>query len=118
MSFDDAVGQELAKAGLRPAVDDELRDGVQVGARVDLLRDAGAEDREDRRGALAAEIALDEEPVLPAEDEGSQLALDAVVRELDAAVRRGTASSGSIGEGGSQAPGRAASSAGRRRTAR
>lgn len=61
-------GQELGVASTRPLLDDEPRHEVQVGARVDPLRDARTDDRQDRRRALAVEIPLDEEPILSAED--------------------------------------------------
>ena len=81
-----AVGQQLAQLRLRPAVHDELRDEMQVGARVDVVRDAGADDRQDRRGALAAEVEPGEEPVPPSEDQPSQLALASIVGQLDVAI--------------------------------
>jgi hypothetical protein len=55
---DDAIGQQLAQSFLRPPVDEELRDEVEVGTGVDLVGDAGAHGSQDVRGALAA----DEDP--------------------------------------------------------
>ena len=63
------------------------------------------DDREDVRGALAAEIEPGEEPVASTEDEPPELALAAIVRELDVAVfeeeqeSRATADAGSRGLG-------------------
>ena len=45
-------------------MDKQLRDAMQIGTWIDSLRDAGAKDGENRRGALAAEIACHKEPVL------------------------------------------------------
>ena len=80
------VWQQIAEAIVRKAVDDELRHDMQIGARVDPMGNAGAQDRENGGRTLATEIAVREEPVLPSEDEGSQLALEAVVRELDSPI--------------------------------
>jgi len=65
MEPSDPVGQELADPSAGKSVDDELRDDVQVGAWIDPMRDAGAEDGQDHGRPLAAEIAVREEPVFP-----------------------------------------------------
>src|SRR4051812_11705805 len=60
---------------------------MQVGARIDPVRDTGAEDGEDPGRPRAAEVAVGEEPVLPPEHERAELALEAVVRQLKPPVR-------------------------------
>src|SRR6202142_1873565 len=82
----DAVWQQLAQLGLRPAVDDERGHQVQVGTRVDTVGDAGRDDGEDGRGPLTAEVFPGEEPVAPPQNKLSQLAFDPIVRELDVAI--------------------------------
>src|SRR3984957_1902951 len=82
----DLIGKQLADARLWPAMDDQLCHHVQIGARVDPVRDAGADEGEDRGRALAAEVAVGEEPVLSSEDQRPQLALDPVVGQLDPTV--------------------------------
>jgi hypothetical protein len=79
----DAIGQQVAELRVGPSLEDELHDEVQIGARLDVVRDARGDDREDVRRALAADVAPREEPVLAAKDELSQLILAAIVRELD-----------------------------------
>ncbi len=79
-------GSSSRSSEFGPALDDELGDEVEVGARVDVVRDAGGDDGEDRGGALAADVEPGEEPVLATEDEPAQLALAAIVRQLDVAV--------------------------------
>ncbi len=64
MSREHAIGQEVAEIFLREAVHDELGHEVQIGARIDIVRDAGGDDAEDGRGALAADIAPREEQFL------------------------------------------------------
>jgi hypothetical protein len=54
VSDEQAVREELSEVGLRPSVHDGVNDLVQVGARVDVVGDAGGDDREDVRGALGA----------------------------------------------------------------
>jgi len=58
---------------------DELRDHMQVGARVDVVRDARRDDREDVRGPLTADVEPGEQPVPSAEDQSSELALAAIM---------------------------------------
>src|SRR3970040_999773 len=82
----DAIEQQGAESRVRPSFEDELHDEVQIGAWLDVVRDARRDDREDVRGALAADISPREEPILSSEDELSQLAFASVVRELDVAV--------------------------------
>lgn len=86
MAREHAIGQKVAQLRLRPAWHDELRDDVQVRARVDVVRDAGRDDREDVCGPLAADVERGEEPVASAEHQSPQLALAAVVGRLDVAV--------------------------------
>ena len=54
MDTENSIGQELAKIPLRPAIYDELSHEVQVGARIDIVSDAGGDDAEDGCGASAA----------------------------------------------------------------
>ncbi len=63
VSGEDAIGQEVAQLRLRPIVNDELGDQVQVGARIDVVRDASGDDGEDGCGALSAEVEPGEEPI-------------------------------------------------------
>src|ERR1041384_6262843 len=64
----------------------ELGDEVQVGTRVELVRDAGGNDGEDGSGAFAAAVEPGEEPIFATEDQSTQLTLSAVVGQLDVAV--------------------------------
>jgi hypothetical protein len=73
------IGQELSQLRLRPALHDELRDLVQVRARVDVVRNAGADDRQDRSGALTAEIQPREEPIPSSQDQSAKLSFPAIV---------------------------------------
>jgi hypothetical protein len=86
VSDEHAVGQQIAQLGPGPAPHDELRDEMEVGAGVDVVRDAGADDRQYGGGTLAAEIEPGEEPVASSQDELAQLALTAVIGQLDVAV--------------------------------
>ena len=65
---------------------DELGHEVQVGARIEIVRDAGGDDAEDGRGALAADVAPGEEPIFATETKPSQLTLAAIIGDLDIAV--------------------------------
>jgi hypothetical protein len=75
VSDQDPIREQLAELGLRPALDDEPGDEMQIRTRVDVVRDAGRDDREDGRGALAADVEPGEEPVSSAEDQPPELAL-------------------------------------------
>ena len=87
MKLSDAVGEQLAEAGVGKTVDNELGHDMQVGARVDAMRDARADDREDRGGAFAPEIACGKKPVLPSQNERSQFPFNTVVGQLDPTIR-------------------------------
>lgn len=87
MQQGDPVRQQIAEALIRKAVDDELRHAMQIRARVDPMGNAGAEDRKNGRGSLATKVPVGREPVFSPEHQGPQLALDAIVRQLDAPVR-------------------------------
>ena len=63
VSGEHAIGQEIAEIFLREAVHDELGHEVQIGARIDLVSDAGGDDAEDSCGALATDVAPGEEPI-------------------------------------------------------
>src|SRR5260221_4289893 len=86
MRGEHAVGQELAEPVVRPTLHDEFRREVEVCTWVDVMRDAGRDDAEDRRRPLAAVVEPCEEPIFPAEDQPSKLALAAIIGELDVAV--------------------------------
>ena len=86
MCDNDPIGQQLAQLPLRPTTDDEARDQVEVGAWVDVVCDAGRDDRQDGGGALAAEVEPGEQPVLAADDEAAQLALAPSVGGVEVAV--------------------------------
>jgi len=86
MRGEDAIGKEVANVRLRPSVDDESRDEMQVGARVDVVRNGGRDDREDVRGALSAVVEPGEEPVPSPKNQATKLALSPIVRRLDVAV--------------------------------
>ena len=86
MSDQDPIGEQFAELGLRPATDDEAGDEMQIGTRVDVVRDASRDDLEDGRGALAADVEPGEEPVSSAEDQPPELALATIVGRLDIAV--------------------------------
>ena len=66
MRREHAVGEQIAKLRLGPTADDEPGDEMQVGARVDVVRNAGGDDREDMSGALPAFIEPRKEPILTA----------------------------------------------------
>jgi hypothetical protein len=86
MRGDDPIGQELAQLSLRPAAHEQPRHQVEVGARVDVVGDAGCDDRQGGRGALAADVEPGEQPVLAAQNQWSELALEAIVGRLDVPV--------------------------------
>lgn len=80
------IRQEFAEPAMRPPGDDEARDHVEVGARIDVVLDAGRDDRQDGGGALAADVEPGEQPVLAADDQAAQLALAPVVGGVEVAV--------------------------------
>ena len=49
---DDPIRRELAEPTLRPASDDKARDQMEIGTRVDVVLDAGRDDRQDGGGAM------------------------------------------------------------------
>ena len=57
MLCQDSIGQEIARACLRPAVDDELRHEMEVSARIDLMGNTRGDDRQDCGGPLTADVA-------------------------------------------------------------
>jgi hypothetical protein len=67
VSSEHAIGQEVAELFLRESVHDELGHEVQVGARIDLMSDAGGDDAKDGSGALAANVEPGEEPIVATE---------------------------------------------------
>jgi hypothetical protein len=86
VSGEHAIWEEFAELALRPALQDEFGDEVQVGARINVVRDARGDDTQDRRGAFSTFVHPSEEPVFPAENEPAQLALTAIIRQLDIAI--------------------------------
>lgn len=86
MRYHDAIRQQVAELGVRPSLDDEPRDKMQVGARVDLVRNAGGDHRENGSGAFAAVVEPGEEPVLTTEDETAKLPLASVLGRVDVTV--------------------------------
>jgi hypothetical protein len=81
-----AVGQKLTELGLRPPVHNAVNDLVEVRPRVDVVRDACRDDREDVAAPFAALVEPGEEPILATEDQPSELALSSVVGRFDVAV--------------------------------
>lgn len=74
-----SVRQKVTKLGLGPSVHDAMNDEMQVGAWVDVVRDARGDDRQDMAGALAALVEPGKEPIATAQDQTSKLALSAIV---------------------------------------
>jgi hypothetical protein len=80
---------------------------VEVRARIDVVSDAGGDEREDCRGALTAELVSDEEPVLGQRHLGRERRRDLQSRHLmppaqhrpRAVLRRGDAGAGPTGGG-------------------
>jgi hypothetical protein len=58
-----SVRQEVTELGVGPSVHDAVNDSVQIGARVDVVRDARGDDRQDIAGALAAFVEPCKEPI-------------------------------------------------------
>jgi hypothetical protein len=52
MLREDPIGEESAQPALGPTGDDELGDDVEVGSRIDVVRDARPDDREDGGGRI------------------------------------------------------------------
>src|SRR4029077_7485226 len=65
---------------------DAMNNLVQVCARVDVVRDARGDDRENVGRAFSAAVEPGEEPVLATENEAPELALASVVGGLDVPV--------------------------------
>lgn len=63
-----SVRKEVAKLGVRPSVHDALNNAMQVGAPVDVVRDAGGHDGQDIARALAALVKPCEEPIATTQD--------------------------------------------------
>jgi hypothetical protein len=61
-----AVRKQLTELRVWPAVDNAMKHSMQVGARVDVVRDARRDDREDNGGAFGALVEPGEEPILAA----------------------------------------------------
>jgi hypothetical protein len=61
-----AVRKQLTALRVWPAVDNAMKHSMQVGARVDVVRDARRDDREDNGGAFGALVEPGEEPILSA----------------------------------------------------
>jgi hypothetical protein len=63
-----SVWQQVTQLRLRPSVHNAVNDQVQVGARVDVVRDACGDDREDIARALGAFVEPREEPIATTEN--------------------------------------------------
>src|SRR5258708_39209697 len=85
MRGEDSIREEFAKLGLGPAIDDEIGEQVEVGPRIDLMRDAACNNGEDGCGALATHGVVGKEPVAPSKNEPAQLTLTSIIGELDVA---------------------------------
>jgi len=55
---------------------------MQIGARVDVMGDASADDGENVGGAFSAEIEPGEEPLACSQNQSSELTLSSIVGEL------------------------------------
>lgn len=86
MSEGDPIWKQIAEPFLRKSVHDELGEEMQVGAWIEIVRDAGGDDAEDGCGAFAADVEPGEEPIFSAETEPAQLTLASVIGELDVTV--------------------------------
>jgi len=51
-----SIREQVPQLRVGPALDDEPSDEMKVGAWVDVVGDAGGDDGEDGRGALAADV--------------------------------------------------------------
>jgi len=80
------IREQIAELRLRPAVDQALRNEMQVRSWIDAVCRARADDREHRGGPVAAEIAPGEQPISATKNELSDLPLNMIVRELNATV--------------------------------
>jgi hypothetical protein len=58
-----SVGQQVTELSLWPSVHNAVNDAVQVGARVDVVRDARGDNRQDIARALAAFVEPREKPI-------------------------------------------------------
>jgi hypothetical protein len=63
MEGGNSIREQLSKAGVGPALNKELGDGVDISAWIDPMGNAGPEHGEDDGGALTAEIPIGEEPI-------------------------------------------------------
>jgi hypothetical protein len=83
MVRENSVGQQVTDLGLRPSVHNAVDDAVQVGARVEVVRDARGDNRQDIAGTLAAFIEPREEPVATTQYQASELTLSSVIGRFD-----------------------------------
>src|SRR5580658_3313800 len=67
-------------------MDNAVNDAVEIRARVDLVGDAGRDDREDVARARAASVEPREEPIFAAQNEPPELAFSSVVGGFDVSV--------------------------------
>src|SRR5690242_17722233 len=83
--FPPVPGQEVGKPGGRMIVDPAEHVG-EPGLRIDAIKLGGLDQREHRRGTLAAAIGAGEQPGLAADRNAAQCPLGGVVRQADPAV--------------------------------
>ena len=86
MCREHSIRQKVTKLGLGPSVHDAMDDAVQVVTRVDVVRDARGDDRQDIAGPLAALVEPREEPIPTSQDQASELAFSAVIGGFDISV--------------------------------
>ncbi len=79
MSAAHPVGQQIAEFRLRPAVHDELGDEMEVGARIDVVRDAARDNRQDRGRSLATDVEPGKQPILSSQNKPTELALATIM---------------------------------------
>src|ERR1019366_6579386 len=68
MRGEHAVREKFAELRLRPPMHDAVNDAMEIRSRVDVVRDARRDDRQDVAGARTAFIEPCEEPVLASEN--------------------------------------------------
>jgi hypothetical protein len=88
------IRQKVTELGLGPPVHDAVDDAVQVGARVDVVRDARGDNRQDIACALAAFVDPGEEPMRRPRTKFRRLSfkLASIVGSLDIPISRNSRS--------------------------
>ena len=82
----DSIGKQVAEPSLRPAIEQPLRDHMEIGARIDPLSDARPDDGEDARDTFTAIVLPGKQPILSSENQSPELPFDLIVGQLDRAV--------------------------------